>query len=687
MNSGFPISPKRLLAVACLLLAACGRGETPAAGGSAGPAPQGRPSILLVTLDTTRADAMGPDAIGVTTPAFDALAARGRRFRQAYATVPETLPSHASMMTGLYPGGHGIHENARFLTDRHPVLAQRLRDAGYRTSAFVSSFVLDRRFGLARGFDFYDDERAPGQVERLARDTTARAAAHLASLRGAPGPARPAFVWVHYFDPHAPYAPPEPFRGRYASQPYLGEVAAMDEQLGRLVSAFEEATPGPHAILAVGDHGEGLGDHGESQHGNLLYQSTMRVPLVAVGPGLAAGVADGPVSIRRVFHTVLDWAGLGANSSLRGETTEPVVGEAMKPFLSYGWQPQVMVVDGRHKIIEAGRLEVYDLAADPGETRNLWPGAALSPAARTALEEYPVPSPDSPRAPEALTEEARRNLASLGYVSASAAPVVRRDAPRPVDMVGLFDRIERASGLFVQERYAEVIPLLESILAKDPFNLDATLRLATARSALGQDAKALAAFRRAAEIAPSSSDVRLYLALHQARGKDWARAVGVLEQAVAETPGRLPAVEALARIRERQERNDEALALWQQVFALRAPTAGESVRLGELAMAVGRTPVAIEAFERARAAQGSAFRHDLELGVLYFADRKYEAARAALDRVPPSHSEYPMVLFKRAQVSVLLQEPDAAQRISRARQRADASTRELIANERLFQAR
>ena len=669
------------LALVTLGVAGCGRGQQVSPGTAAGGG-TARPSILLVTLDTTRADAIGPGALGVTTPAFNALAARGRHFRQAYATVPETLPSHVSMFTGLYPAGHGIHENARFLAEAHPVAAQRLREAGYRTAAFVSSYVLAGRFGLARGFDAYDDARADGAVERGAGETTDRAIAFLS-----PSQAQPVFVWVHYFDPHAPYQPPEPYRTRFAQKPYLGEVAAMDEQLGRLVEAFERSTPGPHAILVVGDHGEGLGDHGESQHGNLLYQSTMHVPMVAVGPGMAAGVSDVPVSTRRVFHTLLDWAGLGGDLSLRGDQVEPVLGEAMKPFLSYGWQPQVMAVAGTRKAIEAGKVELYDLAADPGETRNLWPGAALPEAANRALEDYPVPSPETARAPEALTEEARRNLASLGYVSASVAPVVRRDAPRPVDMVGLFDVIERASGLFVRERYAEVIPLLDTILAKDPYNLDATLRLATAHSALGHEAKAMAAFKRAADIAPSSPDVRVYLALHQAAGRDWERAVPVIEKTVAETPGRLPAVQALARIRERQGRNGEALALWQQLYALRAPTPAESVHVGEVAMAVGNTPAAIEAFERARDAQGQAFQHDLELGVLYFAARNFAAARAALDRVPPSHPEYPMVLFKRAQVSVLLNEPDAAQRVARARRGADASTRDLVATERLFAGR
>jgi choline-sulfatase len=671
----------RLLASALtVLLAACGRGAPPT------PAP--RPSILLVTLDTTRADAIGPGADGITTPGFDAVAARGRRFLHAYATVPETLPSHSSMMTGLYPAGHGIHENARTLPDRHDVLADRLRQAGYRTAAFVSSFVLARRFGLARGFDAYDDELAAGAVERSATATTDRAIAELQYPSS-----QPRFLWVHYFDPHAPYQPPEPFRSQFAAKPYLGEIAMMDRELGRLVDAFEKSaarSQTPAATIIAGDHGEGLGDGGESQHGNLLYQSTMHVPLVVTGPGVEAGTSMVPVSIRRVFHTVLDFAGLGSDHTLRAPDaalSDVVLGEAMKPFLEYGWQPQVMAVAGTQKAILSRTTEVYDLEADPGERRNLGSGANLPPAMRKALDDYPVPSPDAMRAQDALSplgDEARRSLASLGYVSGTAAPVVRKDAPRPADMVHLFDRLERASQLFVAEKYAEVIPLLKGIRAEDPFNLDAALRLATSYSALGRNDEAVAAFRQAAAIAPRSPDVRTYLALHYTRTKEWARAAPLLEQVVAESPGRLPAVEALALVREQQGRVADAIALRQTVHALKAPTAPELLHLGELAMATQQTAIAIESYEKARGLQGATFAHDLELGVLYLASRDVARARDALDRVSPSHPGYPMALFKRAQVSVLLREPDSAARIALARTHADATTRALIASERLF---
>ncbi|HEV7242998.1 MAG TPA: sulfatase-like hydrolase/transferase [Thermoanaerobaculia bacterium] len=645
-----------------LLLISCTKPEAPA--------PE-RPSILLVTLDTTRAD-----AFGAHTPAFNALAARGLQFRHAYATVPQTLPSHASMFTGLYPAGHGVHENARPLDEKHSLVAERLKAAGYRTAAFISAFALARRFGLARGFEVYDEDFGDGNAERRAKETTDRALAWLAAQ-----PEQPLFLWVHYYDPHYPYTPPEPFLTQHANQPYLGEVASMDEQMGRLIAAFEKL--GPAAIIVLADHGEGLGDHGEQQHGNLLYQATMHVPLVIAGPGVGAGSHDEAVTTRRVFHTILDWAGIDATNSLRGAGSEVVMGEAMKPFLDYGWQPQVMAVEGNMKTILAGRTEVYEVVADPAETRDLATKADLSRPVRAALRDYPLPSLQPP-ASEELDDEGRRKLASLGYIASTVKPVIRPDAPRPADMTNLFPVLDEAAALFVAERYAEAIPLLERILAGDPTNLDAALRLATAHSSLGHDAAALDAFKRAEAIAPDSADVRTYLALHLARGKDWPRSVPMLERIVAETPNKVPALEAMALVRERQGRLEDAIALRQKLYSLRAPSAPELIAMGGLAMQTGKTPLAIESFEAARAAQGSAFRNDLELGVVLLAAGRLAEARDALDRVPPSHPGYAMALFKRAQVSVLLREPDAEARIAAARARADDVTRELIARERLF---
>jgi tetratricopeptide (TPR) repeat protein len=384
----------------------------------------------------------------------------------------------------------------------------------------------------------------------------------------------------------------------------------------------------------------------------------MRVPLVIVGPGVPENsVSDVPVSTRRVYHTILDWAGLGSEHSLRRSDDEVVLAEGMGPFLQYGWQPQVMAVSGRYKAILSGRLETYDLPADPNESRDLGSGVALPPGLRTAMEDYPVPSPDIARAPANLDDDAKRRLAALGYVSAGAAPAVRKDAPRPVDMAKLFATMDEAAALFGAAEYAKAIPVLRKILAADPHNLDAALRLASSYSSLGHNAEAENAFRTAAAIEPNSQDVRTYLALHYARTKDWARAVPLLERVVKESPDRTTAVEALG---------------------------GLTVREGLAAMERGDTPGGIAAFERARRLQGAAFRNDLDLGVLYLDARRFEDARTALDRALAAKPDDPMALFKRAQVSVLLREPDSSRRIELARSRADTTTRPLIERERLF---
>lgn len=622
---------------------------------------------------------MGPDAKGVVTPEFDALAKRGLRFTQAYSPVPQTLAAHSSMMTGLYPGGHGVHENGRYLAATRPVIAEALHAAGYRTAAFVSAFALARRFGLARGFDIYDDNMPPDREERTSKETNDRVDVYL--QHASP---QPLFLWVHYYDPHFPYVPPEPYRSRYAAKPYLGEIASMDEQLGRLVRDFESRVAGPKVIIIVGDHGEGLGDHGEPQHGNLIYQATMHVPLLVIAPDVKPGTTALPVSTRRIFDTIRDVAGLGSTFTLRNPKPEVVAGESMKPFLDYGWQPQVMAIEGRIKAIVAGRLEVYDVVSDPGETRDLAASAALSRAQRATLQEYPIPSPDTAAVTANGDDESRRKLASLGYVASQVKPVIRKDAPRPADMTALFDVLDKASAFFVREQYAACIPLFEKVIAADPNNIDAALSLAVAHSALGHEAQALAAFRRAEEIDPTSPDVRTYLGLHYAKTNEWQKGVPLLERVVADDPDRLPAVEGLAVLRIRQGRLADALRLRQIIYTKRTPTPAELVSLGELAMNVGDTAAAIDAFERSRTASGNGFDHHLELGVLYLDARRFDDAREEFDRVGPMNPGYAMALFKRAQVSVLMHEADAPQRIDAARMHADATTRDLIARERLF---
>ncbi len=585
------------------------------------------------------------------------------------------------MMTGMYPAEHGIHENARVLDPGRPLIAARLRELGYATAAFVSGFPLSSQFGLARGFDRYDDDFGPG-AERRAGETTNRALAYLESARGS------LFLWVHYFDPHEPYDPPEPFRSRYPEDPYLGEIAFMDRELGRLVDAFEGRTaPGGFKIIVAGDHGEGLGDHGEALHGNLLYQGVMRVPMIVAGTAVqGGGVRSDPVSIRRISATIRAWAGDQAGGGLLDAAAETVLGEAMKPHLQYGWRPQVMAVRGRLKVIRSGDTEVYDLAADPAEARDLAGEVRIDSELRRALRDYPLPAAGSGAGAEALSQEDRERLASLGYVDWEGRAPVRENAPSPRDMTHLFTDLDRGSGLFVRRQYEPAIEVFGRVLEQDPQNLMVCLRLAVAHSVIGRAERALELFERARRIDPGSVDVRHYLALHHFRAGNGDDAAALFESVLAEMPNRLAALESLARIRAQQGRIDDAVELLERATSAGA-TADSLVLLGDLRMAVGDTAGAIFAFEQARDAlekAGDRFPRFLELGVLYLAARRFEEARDSLDRVTPDHPGYPMALFKRAQASVLLGEPDSEERIRLAKEKADATTRRLIENEALF---
>lgn len=643
-------------------------------------------SIVLITLDTTRADAVGPEAAAGTTPHLTALAERGLRFTHAYTTAPMTLPAHASMMTGLLPADHGVHENARRLGDGHALAAEHLQRAGYNTAAFVSGYPLAQQFGLARGFEHYDDDLSEAvggaeAAERRADGTTDRALAYLQS-RGAPE--KPFFVWAHYFDPHEPYEPPAPFDS--ADDPYLGEISFMDQEIGRLLAALDSRT----RVIVVGDHGESRGEHGEQLHGNLLYQAVMRVPLLIAGEGVPIGVREDPVSVRRIYDTLVGWGNNATGAEGRGLLNiigESVLAEAMKPYLQYGWQPQVMGVrdtgESTLKLIRAGEasLEIYNLDNDPEESRELEEGAADRALAR-AVGEYPWPSAQAESAD--LSNEDREKLASLGYVNWDVQATLREDAPRPRDMTHIFADLDLGSGLFVRGELEEAVRVFERVARQDPNNPVVCLRLAVALSVLGDAEGAMFWFRRAEAIDPDSVDLRHYLGMHHFAAGDREAAAPLLESVLVLMPKRLPALEALARIRADQARWDEAADLLERAATLKSEPGDLLVELGGVSMAAGNTPAAISAFERAQAAQGESFRHHLELGVCYLADRQVEAARDLLDQVAESHPQYPLALFKRAQVSVLLGEADRGERIRLARERADDVTRRLIENEPLF---
>ena len=373
------------LAGALVLASGCGgRGATP----TTRPTPR---HVVIVTIDTLRADRLG--AYGnttVPTPNFDRLAREGALASDASAHVPITRPSHASIFTGRYPSEHGVRDNVSLpLAKDVPTLADVLTGAGFTTAAFVSSFVLSKQSGLHRGFSHYDDDftastgdvRLLSAVQRRGDDTVARVEQWLAGRTETARAARTA-LWVHLYDPHDPYEPPEPFASQFADRPYDGEVAWTDSVLGRLRTSLEAHDLWSDALVVVtADHGEALGEHDETGHGFFVYETTLRVPFVMRGPGIAAGTTiGGTVRSIDLMPTVLDLLGLGdktpalTGSSVSANVSSPGVtpatttyAESLTPLTSYQWSDLRVLREGPWKYILAPRPELYDLANDPGE--------------------------------------------------------------------------------------------------------------------------------------------------------------------------------------------------------------------------------------------------------------------------------------------------------------------------------
>ncbi|HJU42498.1 MAG TPA: sulfatase, partial [Vicinamibacterales bacterium] len=437
-------------------------------------------NLLLVTIDTLRADALGSYGGRAATPHLDRLAQRGLRFTFAHAHAVVTLPSHASIHTGRYPFDHGVRDNAGYrLEEQQETIAEIARRTGMATGAFVGAFPLDRQFGLDQGFDVYRDVggRMVAQAdfsftERRAEEVVRDAIAWITDQKGK------WFAWVHVFDPHAGYTPPAPFDTTYGADPYAGEVAYVDSALGPLFDRAA-ASSRPTLVVVTADHGEGLGEHGEATHGTFAYESTLRVPLIVtqVGPGGTEGggrVIDTPVRHVDVLPTIADVFGFDRSEGLPGASLLAMAGEprpsyfeAMTPMLKRGWAPLWGVVAGFDKYIELPIREVYNLAADPKETRNLAASDAMkTPALIAELRRFEAVLPGEQRAEQAAV---RAKLESLGYVSGAAPRKTRYteddDPKRLIDVDRLMmDGID----LYRRGRLREAMDAYRAVLARRP---------------------------------------------------------------------------------------------------------------------------------------------------------------------------------------------------------------------------
>jgi arylsulfatase A-like enzyme/predicted Zn-dependent protease len=564
--------------------------------------------VLLVSIDTLRADhiaAYGADP--AHTPTLDGVAASGVRFDVAISPAPLTLPSHSTLMTGLDPPEHGVRHNGVFrLPDAIPTLAEQLGGAGFETAAFVGAFVLARPFGLARGFQHYDDRTTGGRnssrgiVGYAERPAGAVVAAAQAWLESAPDRF---FLWVHFYDPHADYQAPPGFDAAVPGSAYAGEIAYTDAKLGRLLAFVRERwSDGRTLIVITSDHGESLGEHGESTHANSLYDATQRIPLLMSGPGLPQGEVVGElVALKDVAPTILELVGLpplpGASGRsllplIRGAENEPRVAyvETLAPQFEWNWSPLLGLRTSRHKYIRAPRPELYDLARDPGEIHNLAETeAALVSELDARLETFLAGS--GPVAPNiALGSEERELLESLGYVmdrSEGARPLGVVGGPDPKDKMGVLSAIKQADTLLAEGRPAEALATLREIGEHDSRiyqNLLSGAALATGDLKLAEQAA-----RRTIAAAPSrlAGYGRLAAALSAQGRREEARAV--YEEMQSVDPASPVPLTALGQLAESTGEPDRAAEFLRRALAKSSDGAGSAVwRLAAIEIEQGR---------------------------------------------------------------------------------------------------
>ena len=537
-----------------------------------------RPSILLVTIDTLRADHVGAyGASGVRTPTLDALAAGGIKFEAAYTTAPLTLPAHVSMLSGRLPAGHTVRTNDGYrVPDGVSLVGSRLQATGYRTAAFVGASVLRRETGIASGFDVFDDEMA-GAAERRAGAVVDRASNWLRR----PGDG-PVFLWLHVYDPHLPYDPPAPYGS--GGRLYDGEIEYVDANLASLLQQAEaHAGAGRLAVIVVADHGEGLGDHGEASHGALLYDETIRVPLIVRRPdGAAAGTTESrPVSTAGVAAAILQFAGTpvdGLMPSILDDTPALVVAESLYLQQQLGWSALYASRDARWKVIDAPTPERYNLAVDPGERRSLTlaDGDATRDAVSRLRRTLAVAASGAPTvAAAAVDAEAARRLAALGYVSGGrvASGVTPVGGVNPVDRMAIWRDVEAALERAQAGARDEAAAVFTRVLAADPENVLALKYLGAYAIDQGELDRGIALNERVLATGLHVDDARKNLTLaYDRHGAALARAgrtdeaIASYRRLVAIDDGNLDARERLGALLHR--RGDATAARQQFEFVL-----------------------------------------------------------------------------------------------------------------------
>jgi arylsulfatase A-like enzyme/Tfp pilus assembly protein PilF len=561
-----PLHSKLALILLATLFVGCRRGEDARWTGA---------SVILISIDTLRADRLGVHGSRAgLTPGLDAMASQSVVFEEAYSHVPLTLPAHASLFTSLLPPRHGVRDNLGYTLGEHRTVAEAFKAHGYKTLGAVSSFVLRKGTGIARGFDEYNDDihtrtdAALGHQQRDGVRTAQALADRIAANSG------PVFAFLHIYEPHTPYEPPAQHRGH--ASPYDGEVAWADEIVAGFVEKLRSLGRFENAIVAVtADHGEGLGDHGEQEHGVLLYREAMHVPMLIRLPG-AAIVRKVPTTVRHVdlAQTLLDLAGLPAMTETDGETLLPLMkgpgtnrvayAESFYARLHMGWSELFAVTEGKDRYIRAPRPEFFDLAADPLEKNNLF--ASRGPlAARMDGWVREQSSSSAFAQPGAVDAQTREKLRSLGYLggSASVAPAGPGESlPDPKDHIGSWSVFEKGLSLRQAGQFDEAIRVFEGVLKENPGMSDGWETLAQTLFQAGRPKEARDAFDRVIGFDPARSSAHLSVAKLERLAGRFDAARGHAEIAAKQDPG--GAYEFLAELDLAEGRLDEAAAAAQR---------------------------------------------------------------------------------------------------------------------------
>lgn len=547
------------------------------------------PNVVVVTFDTVRWDHVGWST-GRTdvTPTLDAMAARGVWFSTAIAPQPLTLPSHTSIFTGRYPTRHGVRNNGTYrVPDEEETLAELFQAEGYATHAIVSAFVLDSQFGLDQGFDGYDDDLAGGPKQKMFMFKEIRAAQTADKavrwLREGRPRDRPFFLWLHFFDPHADYEPPDDVALEFPGDPYRGEIHYADRELGRVLEELDDQRLLDETLFAfTSDHGDSLGEHGERTHGLFVYDATTRVPLLIAGPGVPAGQrVDGVVRSLDLFPTIAELAGLEPSGPLDGASLRPLWRgkgdertaylETFTPRENFGWSELRGLRSATVKVIQAPQPEVYDLAADPRETRNLH-GASEPEGARPLfaglarrLEEDRY-GEESAAAHEA-DSETRQKLAALGYVWGAK---VTGDAPLadPKEKIRSWERFQVAQQLIRDKHFEPAIAAIRAILAEDAGNVVAMGSLAGALARTGDEEGALATYRKMIELDAQQDVAYLGAARLLAKRGEFDEATALVEAMMAKQPDNPDGPVAMGDLLLEREAFDEAERWFRKALEL-----------------------------------------------------------------------------------------------------------------------